>query len=221
LPFLRVVRRVVIIVSVTLAAFGGAFIAAGTIFPSRDQTAPAPVAAAQAATVKPDVLALRYRPGPQWTGGAGRSDSLTHDQIDAFAEWPLFWLDTTFASYNLQNVIQDKGRMIFLYGICTPDSAGQCYPPVQMYSAPVCSVVPERVAVIVRAGPVETVRGGALLQRFVDGHVEIWTGEVRISISTPVDVSLITAAIGQLRLVRASAESGEGADLPPPDFSGC
>jgi hypothetical protein len=85
---------------------------------------------------------------------------------------------------------------------------------------PACSVLPEWVAEGAKVGGLQTLAGGAQLQRFADGHVVIWTGEVMLDITVAADPVLVNRALAELRGAGRNT-AGRGGLLPPPDFSIC
>lgn len=125
----------------------------------------------------------------------------------------------------------EHDSIAFTYGGCIPLPAAtspqgepggsSCSPPVSVIVEPGCQVRPEWVADRVKARPLATARGQGQLQQFSDGHVQLWTGRVTISIHTAADPRLIDQAVQQLRGVGANTPLGAGHPLGPPDFSGC
>lgn len=196
--------------------------------------------------MSPEERARRFQAGPLWDGkGKG---SMTQADLDSFGDYPLFWLGETFGGFNLYavnhikyarsypvllgggpntpptpvNLPPEHDEVTFTYGDCTPPpGASACSPPVSIIVEPGCQLRPEWVADRVKGGPPEEVRGRARLQRFGDGHVQLWFGRVTISIYTSGDPALIDQAVQQLRGVGRTAGVGPGDPLDPPDFGGC
>src|SRR5688572_11098819 len=51
-------------------------------------------------TMSPQERIERFQPGPPWDGrGTG---SMTQGDMEAFADYPIFWLGDSFAGYNFQ-----------------------------------------------------------------------------------------------------------------------
>jgi hypothetical protein len=190
----------------------------------RARGAPEPIA-----TMTAQERAERFRPGKPWDG-AGQG-GLSEHALEEFADYPVFWLGAAFEGYNLQSArhvrysaptgARGQDRVTFIYGDCVPaESAMRCAVPAQLHVQPACSVLPEWVAEGAKAGGLQTLAGGAQLQRFADGHVVIWTGEVMLDITVAADPSLVNRAVAELRGA-ARNSVGRGGLLPPPDFSIC
>jgi hypothetical protein len=189
----------------------------------RARGAPEPIA-----TLTVEEKAERFRPGKPWDGvGQG---GLSERALEEFADYPVFWFGASFEGYNLQSArhvtyaaptgARGQDRLTFIYGDCVPaQGAMRCAVPAQLHIQPACSVLPEWVAEGAKAGGVQTLAGGAQLQRFADGHVVIWTGEVMLDITVAADPSLVNSALAELRGAGRNT-AGRGA-LPPPDFSIC
>jgi hypothetical protein len=174
------------------------------------------------------VLTVPSEPAPQGTA------RWTPQQLYGFSDYPLFWVGPTFGSYNLQAV--DRVRyvpppgvparyfddaVVFTYGLCTPPpGSSRCFAPASVQVQPICIGRPETISDAVKAGPLTNVRGPALMQRFVDGHVVIWTGRARVRIASLTDPNLVEAGINQLSGV-GTTQIASGQALPPPDFTGC
>ena len=171
----------------------------------------------------------RFKPGKPWDGvGQGGLSELA---LEDFPDYPVFWLGASFAGYNLQSVrhvkysapagARGQDRLTFIYGDCVPaDGATRCAVPAQLHVQPACSVLPEWVAEGAKAGRLQTLAGGAKLQRFADGHLVIWTGEVMLDITVAADPPLVNRALAELRGAGRN-RLAKGAVLPPPDFSVC
>jgi hypothetical protein len=180
-------------------------------------------------TMTPQDRAERFKPGKPWDGiGQG---GLGERDLEDFRDYPIFWLGPSFEGYNLQSVrhvkysappgARGQDRLTFVYGDCVPVAdAPRCAVPAQLHVQPVCSVLPEWVAEGAKAGGLQTVAGGAKLQRFADGHVVLWTGAVMLDITVGANPSLIDRALAELRGAGGNP-SGRGESLPPPDFSSC
>jgi len=173
--------------------------------------------------------AERFKPGRPWDGvgkgGIGQSG------VESFADYPLFWLGERFGDFNLQTAQHVKysapagarpaDRVTFIYGECVPvDGAERCAVPAQIQVQPACAVLPAWIEEGAKAGPLQTLAGGARLQRFADGHVLIWTGEVVVDITVAADPSMLNRAIAELR---GAGKNGHplGQSLLAADFSAC
>ena len=190
----------------------------------RGRGAPEPIAAMTA-----QERAERFKPGRPWDGvGQGGLSELS---LEEFRDYPVFWFGPSVEGFNLQSVrhvkysappgARGQDRLTLIYGDCVPaDGASRCAVPAQLHVQPVCSVLPESVAEGARAGALQTLPGGARLQRFADGHVVIWTGDVMLDITVAANPSLINRVLAELRGAgRNNLSRGEA--LPPPDFSAC
>jgi hypothetical protein len=225
----RTLTRVLITLLLAVGAFliGSALIhvvAADNPGKQRARGAPEPIA-----TMTPEEKAERFKAGKPWD--AAGQGGLSERALEEFAQYPIFWLGASFEGYNLQSARQVKysaptgargqDRLTFIYGDCVPaEGATRCAVPAQLHVQPVCSVLPEWVADGAKAGGLQTLPGGAQLQRFSDGHVVIWTGEVMLDITVAADPSLVNRAIAELRGAGRDTV-GRGGLLPPPDFSNC
>lgn len=194
--------------------------------------------------------ASNYGPGPAWDGkGGGRwsEHRMTQRDLERFGDYPLYWLGESFAGYNLQQVDRIAG-VFFAYGECkvTP-----CHHPASVQVRSSCDEPRPELVMGSLTSPrtLTTARGGALVVRYGDGHVHLWTGRASISIYAHGDKEQIAEAVEQLgrtggdarphtaavlvaermagqalhelRGVGANAAVRAGADLPPPDFSAC
>ena len=133
-----------------------------------------------------------FQPGKPWDGiGKG----LTELAVLGFSDFPLYWFGPSISGYNLQSIDLTKGgsppgspypemnRITFAYGACTPAlEHHNCAIPAYIHVQSVCFVRPEQVEDAVKDGGLERLPGGALLQRFKDGHVVIWSGSVMLDI---------------------------------------
>jgi hypothetical protein len=190
----------------------------------RARGAPEPIA-----TMTAEERAERFKPGRPWDG-VGQGGFSEH-ALEEFADYPVFWLGAAFEGYNLQSAshvkysaptgARSQDRLTFIYGDCVPaGGAARCAVPAQLHVQRACSVLPAWVAEGAKAGGLQTLAGGAQLQRFADGHVVIWTGEVMLDITVAADPSLVNKAVAELRGAGRNAVS-RGGHLPRPDFSIC
>ncbi len=176
----------------------------------------------------------RFHPGPPWQG-KGNDQGISQAEAENFADYPLFWLGESFAGYNLQSIIHQKytpppgvpaheamDSVGFSYGDCTiPPGSTSCPAPLVVMIEPACLERPEGLANAVKDGPMESVRGGAQLQRFADGHARLWTGEVSITLDAPADPALVDRMVQELHGIGLNRAVEAGTPLPAPDFSGC
>lgn len=86
---------------------------------------------------------------------------------------------------------------------------------------PVCRVRPKLIADGVKAGILESVRGGVQQLRFRDGHLKLWTGQVSITVVAPADPALVDRMVQELHGIGINRAVQAGAPMPAPDFSGC
>jgi hypothetical protein len=181
------------------------------------------------ATLTPQERAQAFQPGRPWDGvGRGGSNPVVPS---SFQDYPLFWLGENFADFNLQAVrrvkysapagAKSQDRVAFIYGECMPVGGDRACPaPAQVHVHPICFVLPDQVAEEAKLGNLQTLSGGAKLQRFGDGHIMVWTGTVAVEISVAANPSLVNKALSELRGVgRNSHKAGQA--LEAPDFGGC
>jgi hypothetical protein len=110
----------------------------------------------------------------------------------------------------------------FIYGRCTPDGeAERCAAPAYIHVQPICAVLPKNVLEgLGRPDPVRTLAGGAQLQRYSDGHVIIWTGDVVLDIGIVAYREVRDVDLAELRgLGRNGFQPGQ--PLAPPNFASC
>jgi hypothetical protein len=158
--------------------------------------------------------------------------NMSVEEARAFSEFPLYWLDEVYEDLELTAIVRAKyvpeigkaeNSVTFLYGKCviTPgddplvQDNGGCAPPFQVIVQPLCLSRPGGSAR--DAGGLFQLRG-AIAQRYTDGHLELGTGSVSVTLYGP-DRELINAMAQTLRSV-AGAGSGQapvqaGAPLPP------
>ncbi len=165
--------------------------------------------------------------------GAGKGTaSATAGQLNwaiedakTFTEFPLYWLSDSYQGLLLTRIIRNQYEpvppavrgeniVLFVYGSCTPTSEGGCPVPLSIRVEPYCMARPDSYSTAARGTPFN-LRGATAEQ--ISGHLQIWTGDVSISISTAGSLSQVQAA-EQLRLVD---EGPEGAlqTLGPPNIS--
>ena len=185
-------------------------------------------------TMSPEQRARVFRTGTPWDGSS-QHGRWSRADLEAFADYPLFYLGENFEGYNLTAVRREKyepgpgfpeslrtDTVVFTYGDCVVPPEGRCPIPVSVSIERACKTRPEEVSNLVRVGQPETVRGGAIMQRITDASVVLWTDGVTIVIHTDGERSVGTA-VHQLRSVgRAKGVAPTaGAPLAPPDFSTC
>ena len=71
-----------------------------------------------------------------------------------------------------------------------------------------------------KAGPLVTLEGGALLQRFHDGHVLVWTESVAIDVGFVANQEVTDLDLAQLTRMTEDRPSPMH-ELPSPDFGAC
>jgi hypothetical protein len=132
--------------------------------------------------------AERYHPGEPYDS-AGRNQRSAR-LIAEHRGFPLFSLGEEFAGYHLHGVLipesgGDDRAFGFAYGVgtCPGGLWDRAYcSPVAVMVSPICYERPEIYARVHMPVPRATLRGGALVQRFGDGHARLWTGTVSISV---------------------------------------
>lgn len=185
------------------ASFVAAFLTAyGIRAASADNPSPPP-------PLPDDVRAQLVSAGPVWTGKGGQG--VSQQEIEAFDRYPLFWLGTEYAGFNLRAIIPVRydappgvpafygnDSVSFVYGDCESADEQGCELPLSVIVQPICEARPDEIAEHVKAGPLETVRGGALLQRFQDGHVQLYAGSVTITVHMFGNPKLVDQAVQDL-----------------------
>jgi hypothetical protein len=184
--------------------------------------------------LSPEEKASRFQAGEPWDGrGAG---DLTEADLLRFADFPVLWFGAEVLGYNLQAILREKydppvgvplakgqDRVTLIYGRCTlGDDESRCPTPLAIHLQPACLVRPEEIAGAMQARPaLREVRGGALVQKFIDGHVQLWTDGVTVTIHPTADPGRADELVGLLQGMGRTANLQPGADLPRPNFEGC
>jgi hypothetical protein len=131
---------------------------------------------------------LRSRPG-----------NISRDEVRRFTDFPLVSFGDEYGDDPLAAVIKTReapwlgsdGREIELPGrytiafIYDRDCGleGACFPDIEVHVSPLCAApTPADMAPNVLDGTVEALASGALVQRFQDGHVRFWTGDLSIAV---------------------------------------
>lgn len=194
-------------------------------------------------TMTEDQRAERFQPGQPWDGegpqfrsGSQPPQGITQTEAEAFTDYPVFWLGESFGGFNLQSIVRNKydppagipdheamDTLGFAYGDCViPDGASACPVPLVVMTEPICMAQPQWIVEGAKAGDPETVRSGARLQRFEDGHIEIWSGQVSITVHSPGNPGLTEEIIQGLRgMNRINATQRAGTPLAAPEFDNC
>lgn len=235
------IRRLRGVRSVALASLGfGLTMALAVAVPLINRTEaqspnprPSSTVVAPQATMTAQERAERFQAGQPWDG-IGPLGSLMQEDLETFTDLPVFWLGDQFGGYNLQWIGRVKydpptnapnarswDAVTLVYGTCTPAKGYErCPVPAGLHIHPVCSIRPEVVAAAVKDGPLQTLGGGALLQRFRDGHVMLWTGDVVIDMNVLGNPDLIDEAVSALAPVGVSSNRGLSPSMAP-DFTQC
>lgn len=172
---------------------------------------------------------LWFRPGPVWDGTTVAEDELTRADVDAYAAGPLYWLGEQFLGYNLQPPARfavDQHRAVYFpYGwYCTEPTAACNDGTGSAYTVSISDICTRRPPDQPprHGAKLGKVRGSALMLQEVDGTIELWTGDVRVTILALVDTKQGRRAVDTLRGIgQVSGHIGPGDPLPPPNFSRC
>ena len=161
--------------------------------------------------------------------------NMSVEEARTFSEFPLYWLDEVYEGLELTAILRTKyvpeigkaeNSVRFLYGKCVIEPGddplvqdGGCGPPFQVIVQPLCLSSPGGSAR--DAGGLFELRG-ATAQEYRDGHLELGTGSVSVTLYGP-DRELMNAMAQALRSV-AGAGSGQapvqaGAPLPTAEAS--
>jgi hypothetical protein len=184
----------------------------------------------------PEERADRYRPGPPWDGKgrAGKQPNFrTQAEMEAFADFPLFWLGPEFGGYNLTIIEHVKSeqpsrpgldalnQVGFLYGECNLRGQDSCPIPITFLVESACASLPAESLAGGQALSSETVRGGAQLVRYAHTGVRLWTGRSSIVLHAIAAPERTDEAIQAIRGFGLNRAIGPGDPLPPPDLTGC
>ena len=148
----------------------------------------------QQSTIDGDVLVesngIRYRAGPEWSGGP--TGSLSLDEMHSFDRFSLFWLGFEFEGYNLRFAQQSADdSFMFGYGVCGP--APCTTPQVSIHKW--CSVPPQFAA---GTAPGDTLPSGAFVRRSADGGLTVLTADVSVALHSPGDAPTAEAMLAAL-----------------------
>ncbi|KKL80271.1 hypothetical protein LCGC14_2006420 [marine sediment metagenome] len=145
-----------------------------------------------------------------------------------FDGFPLFWVGEEYAGLPLTAIIRSdyvsyerpgiqvrEDSVTFLYGSCVIEGGeGGCAAPFQVAVASTCQSPPGLAAAMVRSGEPFQLRG-ALAQEYTDGHIELSTQDVSVTVFGP-DPESMRALAGALRPLNPLARLGPGDALQPP-----
>lgn len=150
------------------------------------------------------------------------------DDAQAFEGFPLFWpgeeyggltltaiIRADYVTYERPGIQAREDSVTFLYGSCVIEGdEGGCAAPFQVTVQAACQSPPGLAADFVTTGePVEL--RGALAQEYADGHIELWTQNVSITVFGP-DAGSMRALAEVLRPLNSAAQLGPGDNLEPP-----
>jgi len=171
--------------------------------------------------------------GEEPTTSSALPDHLQREVEDArrFDDYPVYWVGESFQGLPLTTVsrMDYPGKwpgevynlpwheVAFAYGDCEIGPGEEsCAVPVSVHVRPYCEVPQEVVAEGAKAGSPEVVRG-AVVQRLSGGSLQLWTGDITISIAA-TDEGLLTPAVQNLVRLNGDGEpSSPQEDLGPPD----
>jgi len=151
-----------------------------------------------------------------------------------FKDFPVYWVGESFQGLPLTAIsrMDYPGRwpgeiynvpwhdVSFVYGDCEiAPGEESCTMPLSIAIRPYCEVPPEIVADAVKTGPPEEIRG-AVAQKMGKSHMQLWTGNVSISIDA-TDEALVDEAARNLVRLNGDKATDPGEDLGPPDKINC
>jgi hypothetical protein len=177
--------------------------------------------------------AERFQEGTEWNGKG--SEGLSESDLRDFSGFSTFWLGDSPLGYNLSSITrvlyesppqyprENQNSITLAYGSCTPAAEQLACPrPITVHVEPACLVPPSLIANEVKASlQLETVRGGAQMQRFLDGHARIWTADVSIYIGSPAEPDRIDDIVALLQGIGKTEDLNTNSELPPPVLSEC
>lgn len=161
----------------------------------------------------PDRWPKQFYTGEPWDG-RGQGASMSQAEIEAFDDFPLFWLGPSYDGYHLQEAIDLSARVVFVYGTCPRFPANiSCSSPLVVHVLQ-CSYNP--YSPLHRAsGPPEELPDGVVVQPQFEGSAAVWTGGVQLQV-------IFGADPGRVREVVADFEPvGRSAAVGPADFAAC
>lgn len=152
-------------------------------------------------------------------------------QAKGFNAHSLWWLGEEYEGQPLTAVIQGTGAVTlerpgglvlrdnsvtFLYGSCVIPEHGGCAAPYQVIVERNCDIRPDLIPGYIKGDAAAApFRGGATLQEFADGHYQIATGAVTITVFGPT-VSATRKMADDLTSVNLPSAVGAGAALAGP-----
>jgi len=157
-------------------------------------------------------------------------------EVRDFTDFAVYWLGPEYEGLPLNAIIRAnystyerpgikavEDSVTLLYGACVPPPGeGGCAAPVQVVIQEACQAPPGLTASDQMAGPAKAVRG-APAEVYKDGHMQMWTENVSITIFGP-DAGYTQRMASGLRPVNAAAAVQPGDQLPAPkstDELGC
>jgi hypothetical protein len=216
-------RQLLIAVTIFLVSLVGSISAVRLAMSQTSQ--PGPVSS------NPSLKAERFQAGPTWAGRG--SYGLDEASLEAFSDFPILWLGPNAFGYNLQVIdrirvdpipgFPDKRDSVsFVYGACSPaEGHHQCVAPITVHVEPACLITPDLIADNVKAEQGTEVVRGATVQRFRDGHVRLWTGDISVYINSPGEFNRAGELISQLRGIGQTSAITTQSRLPAPDLAKC
>lgn len=146
----------------------------------------------------------------------------------AFDRFALFWAGKEHAGLPLTAIIRARylsaerpgvqvyeDSVTFLYGSCIPpEGEGGCAAPFQVIVGDACQSPPGVAPDVATNGPPFTFRG-ALAQEYADGHIQLWTQDVSVTIFGP-DAESMRALASALRPLNPLARLGADGQLQAP-----
>jgi hypothetical protein len=167
--------------------------------------------------------------------GTPSSGSLSVEEAKGFKDFPVYWLGETFQDLPLERIsryvwsdpVGDQARggldtsqdfVGLNYGKCTIPAGqdeGGCPVPLYVRITPYCKVPPDLIADRVRNGDFFEFRGAKGLWILGESQLVLWTGEVNVSISSPMGKDVVESAAEQLVSLNGTKTRSAADDLPP------
>ena len=154
--------------------------------------------------------------------------SLSIADAQGFQGFPLFWPGSEYAglpltatiradyvSYERSGIQVRDDSVTFLYGSCIPPAGeGGCAAPFQVIVQSACQSPPGLAPDFITKGQPFALRG-ALAQEYADGHIQLWTQGVSVTIFGP-DAESMRALAEALRPLNSLASTEPDGQLKPP-----
>jgi hypothetical protein len=152
----------------------------------------------------------------------------TTAEAKGYQEYALWWLGDEYEGLSVTSVYKGTGvvtlerpgiilrdnSISFMYGDCEAKDHQGCAPPYQVIIERNCDIRPDLIPGYIKNGAARAFRGGATLQEFGDGHVQITTGPVTVTLFGPT-ADAVAQMANELRSMNLPKEIGPRAALAP------